>query len=134
LAGLVKAVDCQSLVATGAERLLANPDFARFPVSAARRELRQGAIGRDFDLEAQLSRGSTLDVENELARMKVAISAGPSAAPQAIESQQAPLQGQQPSAQASEPPSIDAQPGQECHAPPNQDQEAPPAQPQGDLR
>jgi len=73
-------------------------------------------------------------VENELARMKAALAAGPSAAPQAIEGQQGPPQAQQPPAQAAEPPSLGAQQAQEYQAPPAQSQEAPPAQPQGDLR
>jgi phage shock protein A len=76
---------------------------------------------------------STSDVENELARMKAAVGAGPSAAPQAIEGQQAPAQAQPPT-QAAQPPSLDAQQPQEYQAPPSQGQEAPPAQPQGDLR
>src|SRR6188472_1459486 len=87
------------------------------------------------DITAELERmSSSSDVENELARMKAALGAGPSAAPQAIAGQQAPPQTQQPPTQAAEPPSLDAQSPQEYQAPPSQGQEAPPAQPQGDLR
>jgi phage shock protein A len=77
---------------------------------------------------------STSDVENELARMKASLGAGPSAAPQAIEGQQGPSQAQQSATQAAQSPRMGAQSSQEYQAPPNQGQEAPPAQPQGDLR
>ncbi|HET9301243.1 MAG TPA: hypothetical protein VFO20_00560, partial [Propionibacteriaceae bacterium] len=76
-------------------------------------------------------------VENELARMKATLGAGPSAAPQAIEGQQGPAQGQPPTQAAptqAGPPSLDAQSPQDYQAPPSQGQQAPPAQPQGDLR
>ena len=66
--------------------------------------------------------------------MKASLGAGPSAAPQAIEGQQAPAGAQQPPSQAAQPPSLDRSSSQEYQAPPTQDQEAPPAQPQGDLR
>lgn len=98
-----------------------------------------GIAKDDITLELE-QLASTSDVENELARMKAALGAGPSAAPQAIEGQQPPPQAQQsqnqqpPPAQAAQPPSLDAQSPQEYQAPPSQGQEAPPAQPQGDLR
>jgi phage shock protein A len=90
-----------------------------------------GTAKDDITLELE-QLASTSDVENELARMKAAVGAGPAAAPQAIEGQQAP--SQQPPTQAAAPPSLDAQPPQQYQAPPTQSQEAPPAQPQGDLR
>jgi phage shock protein A len=97
-----------------------------------------GTAKDDITLELE-QLASTSDVESELARMKAAVGAGPSAAPQAIEGQQAPAQPQQPptqtaQSQAAEPPSLDAQSQQEYQAPPGQGQEAPPAQPQSDLR
>jgi phage shock protein A len=92
-----------------------------------------GTAKDDITLELE-QLASTSDVENELARMKAALGAGPAAAPQAIEGQQGQGQGQQPPAQAAQPPSLDAQPPQQYQAPPSQAQEAPPAQPQGDLR
>jgi phage shock protein A len=97
-----------------------------------------GTAKDDITLELE-QLASTSDVESELARMKAAVGAGPSAAPQAIEGQQAPAQPQQPptqtaQSQAAEPPSLDAQSPQEYQAPPGQGQEAPPAQPQSDLR
>jgi phage shock protein A len=99
-----------------------------------------GTAKDDITLELE-QLASTSDVENELARMKAALGAGPAAAPQAIEGEQAaprgqqpPGQAQQPPNQAPQPPSLDAQTPQEYQAPPRQDQEAPPAQPQGDLR
>jgi phage shock protein A len=92
-----------------------------------------GTAKDDITLELE-QLASTSDVENELARMKASLGAGPSAAPQAIEGQQAPAQAQQPAAQAAQPPSLDAPSPQEFQAPPGQGQEAPPAQPQGDLR
>jgi phage shock protein A len=91
-----------------------------------------GTAKDDITLELE-QLASTSDVESELARMKAALGAGPSAAPQAIEGQQAPAPAQQPAAQAA-PPSLDAPSQQEYQAPPGQAQEAPPAQPQGDLR
>jgi phage shock protein A len=91
-----------------------------------------GTAKDDITLELE-QLASTSDVENELARMKAAIGAGPSAAPQAIEGQQAPAEAQPPT-QVAQPPSLDAQSPQEYQAPPSQGQEAPPAQPQGDLR
>jgi phage shock protein A len=90
-----------------------------------------GTAKDDITLELE-QLASTSDVENELARMKAAVGAGPAAAPQAIEGQQTP--SQQPPTQAAAPPSLDAQPPQQYQAPPSQGQEAPPAQPQGDLR
>jgi phage shock protein A len=91
-----------------------------------------GTAKDDITLELE-QLASTSDVESELARMKAAVGAGPSAGPpQAIEGQQAPAQP--PPAQAAQPPSLDAQSHQEYQAPPGQGQEAPPAQPQGDLR
>jgi phage shock protein A len=96
-----------------------------------------GIAKDDITLELE-QLASTSDVENELARMKAAIGAGPSAAPQAIEGQELP--SQQPPTQAAPPPSLDAQAPQdfqapqEFQAPPSQGQGAPPAQPQGDLR
>jgi phage shock protein A len=98
-----------------------------------------GIAKDDITLELE-QLASTSDVENELARMKAALGAGPSAAPQAIEGQQPPPQAEQsqtqqpPPAQTAQPPSLDAQSPQEYQAPPSQSQEAPPAQPQGDLR
>jgi phage shock protein A len=93
-----------------------------------------GTAKDDITLELE-QLASTSDVENELARMKASLGAGPSAAPQAIEGQQPPAaQAQQPPAQAAQPPSLDAQSQQEYQAPPSQGQGAPPAQPQGDLR
>jgi len=99
-----------------------------------------GIAKDDITLELE-QLASTSDVENELARMKAALGAGPGAAPQAIEGQQGAPAAQQPSGQVSQPPSqapqppsLDAQAPQEYQAPPRQDQEAPPAQPQGDLR
>jgi phage shock protein A len=99
-----------------------------------------GTAKDDITLELE-QLASTSDVESELARMKAALGAGPAAAPQAIEGQQAspgaqqpPGQAPQPPGQATQPPSLDAQTPQEYQAPPKQDQEAPPAQPQGDLR
>jgi phage shock protein A len=98
-----------------------------------------GTAKDDITLELE-QLASTSDVENELARMKASLGAGPAAAPpQAIEGQQAPPPGapQPPSqgpSQTSQPPSLDSQPPQQYQAPPTQDQEAPPAQPQGDLR
>ena len=92
-----------------------------------------GTAKDDITLELE-QLASTSDVESELARMKAALGAGPSAAPQALEGQQAPAQTQQPPAQAAQPPSLDAQSPQQYQAPPGQGQEAPPAQPQGDLR
>ena len=71
---------------------------------------------------------------SELARMKAALGAGPSAAPQAIEGQQGPAQAQHPPTQAAQPPSLDAQSPQDYQAPPGQGQGGAPAQPQGDLR
>jgi phage shock protein A len=53
-----------------------------------------GMAKDDITLELE-QLASTSDVENELARMKAAISAGPGAAPQAIEAQQAPTGYQQ---------------------------------------
>src|SRR4029453_10087344 len=91
-----------------------------------------GIAKDDITLELE-QLASTSDVESELARMKAALGPGPSAAPQAIEGQQAPSQAQQPPTQA-HPPSLDAQSPQEFQARPSQGQEAPPAQPQGDLR
>jgi phage shock protein A len=98
-----------------------------------------GTAKDDITLELE-QLASTSDVESELARMKAAL-AGPAAAPQALEGQQAPPGAQQPPGQAPQPPnqapqppSLDAQTPQEYQAPPKQDQEAPPAQPQGDLR
>jgi phage shock protein A len=99
-----------------------------------------GTAKDDITLELE-QLASTSDVENELARMKATLGAGPAAAPQALEGQQAPPgaqqppgQAPQPPSQAPQPPSLDAQTPQEYQAPPKQDQEAPPAQPQGDLR
>jgi phage shock protein A len=90
-----------------------------------------GTAKDDITLELE-QLASTSDVESELARMKASLSAGPSAAPQAIEGEQVP--SQQPPTQAAPPPSLDAQAPPEFQAPPSQGQEAPPAQPQGDLR
>jgi phage shock protein A len=53
-----------------------------------------GMAKDDITLELE-QLASTSDVENELAQMKAAISAGPGAAPQAIEAQQAPTGYQQ---------------------------------------
>jgi phage shock protein A len=92
-----------------------------------------GTAKDDITLELE-QLASTSDVENELARMKASLGAGPAAAPQAIEGQQPPAGAQQPPSQAAQPPSLDAQTPQEYQAPPAQDQEAPPTQPQGDLR
>jgi phage shock protein A len=99
-----------------------------------------GTAKDDITLELE-QLASTSDVESELARMKAALGAGPGAAPQAIEGQQAAPGAQQPPGQAPQapdqapqPPSLDAQTPQDYQAPPRQDQEAPPAQPQGDLR
>src|SRR5207344_1685261 len=83
-----------------------------------------GTAKDDITLELE-QLASTSDVESELARMKAALGAGPSAGPpQAIEGQQAPAQP--PPAQAVQPPSLDAQSHQEYQAPPGQGQEAPP--------
>ena len=92
-----------------------------------------GTAKDDITLELE-QLASTSDVENELARMKAALGAGPGAAPQAIEGQQPPAQTEQAPTQAAQQPSLDAQSPQEYQAPPSQGQEAPPAQPQGDLR
>jgi phage shock protein A len=92
-----------------------------------------GTAKDDITLELE-QLASTSDVENELARMKAALGAGPGAAPQAIEGHEPPAQAQQPPTQAAQQPSLDAQSPQEYQAPPSQGQEAPPAQPQGDLR
>jgi phage shock protein A len=96
----------------------------------------------DITLELE-QLASTSDVENELVRMKAAISAGPGAAPQAIEGQQAPAAYQQqrppqqlPPAQA-QPGAEGGTPGQDApgYQPPPNYQPDPQAQPsQGDLR
>jgi len=90
-----------------------------------------GTTKDDITLELE-QLASTSDVENELARMKASLGAGP-AAPQAIEGQPAPPQYAQPpaSAQGYQPPPTEGYP-----APPTQDLQTPPAQgaTQGDLR
>src|SRR5215204_2689905 len=91
-----------------------------------------GTAKDDITLELE-QLASTSDVENELARMKASLGAGPAAAPQAIEGQPSPSGAQPPPSQVAQPPGLDAQTPQEYQAPPAQDQEAPPAQPQGDL-
>jgi phage shock protein A len=101
-----------------------------------------GMAKDDITLELE-QLASTSDVENELVRMKAAISAGPGAAPQAIEGQQAPAAYQQqrppqqlPPAQAQ--PGVEGgTPGQDApgYQPPPNYQPDPQAQPsQGDLR
>jgi phage shock protein A len=101
-----------------------------------------GMAKDDITLELE-QLASTSDVENELVRMKAAISAGPGAAPQAIEGQQAPAAYQQqrppqqlPPAQA-QPGAEGGTPGQDApgYQPPPNYQPDPQAQPsQGDLR
>jgi phage shock protein A len=102
-----------------------------------------GMAKDDITLELE-QLASTSDVENELARMKASISAGPGAAPQAIEGQQAPAGYQQQPPPQQLPPA-QAQPGAEggspaqnasgYQPPPPNYQPDPQAQPsQGDLR
>jgi phage shock protein A len=105
-----------------------------------------GMAKDDITLELE-QLASTSDVENDLARMKAAISAGPGATPQAIEGQQATTSYQQPPPQQPPPPQqlppTQAQPGAEEDAPgqaapgyqPPNYQPDPQTQPtQGDLR
>ena len=83
-----------------------------------------GTAKDDITLELE-QLASTSDVENELARMKASLGAGPSAAPQAIEGQQAApgpaatRPGTATPNQAAQPPSLDAQTPQEYQAPPS---------------
>jgi phage shock protein A len=102
-----------------------------------------GMAKDDITLELE-QLASTSDVENELARMKAAIGAGPGAAPQAIEGQQTPAAYQQQPPDQQLPPA-QAQPGAEggtpgqnapgYQPPPPNYQPDPQAQPsQGDLR
>ena len=122
-----------ALIAAGAQLLPRAARIIAHLLASGALDDPTGTAKDDITLELE-QLASTSDVENELARMKAALGAGPGAAPQAIEGQQPPAQTEQPPTQAAQQPSLDAQSPQEYQAPPSQGQEAPPAQPQGDLR
>jgi phage shock protein A len=106
-----------------------------------------GMAKDDITLELE-QLASTSDVENELARMKAAISAGPGAAPQAIEAQQAPNGDQQQPPYQQQPPQQlppvhpqqgagEGAPGESApgyQPPPNYQPDPQTQQSQGDLR